>query len=626
MLEGGREGGGEVGEGQKVKGGEILAVTFTNKAAKEMQERVGKLLGAGGREGGMPMVGTFHSVCLRVLRQFASSYLKGRYGLSAGFTVCDGEDALKLMKEVLPRVLQEKEEEEDRREIGPRVKRRMPMPRTRSKGGVGKEGGKEREEEEASAALMLEEEGADGGGEEEEEEEVKGEVLLKAISSAKNAGWSPDDIRRGHLEGGKEEEDGSSHPFLPPSLPPSLLARAYEAYQAALQARNSVDFDDLLLLTRALLMEEGREGGRAPRDVLQRRWRHVLVDEWQDTNRVQYDIIRLLCTRPPSLPPSSSTSPSSLMVVGDLNQAIYGFRGADGERALSSFHLDFPHSLPRRLDTNYRSTHHIVNAAEAVMQGEGGREDEVEGRERVGGMRGVRSSPHLLTVVEAHDEEGEASYIAQEARRLLKGGREGGVESLAILYRTNAQARALEEGCRRVGLPYRVVGAQSFFTRKEVKDALAFLRLLANPFDVTSLQRIINVPPRKIGTSTADAFMAFVASEAQEGEEAWEGGRRGMSAVGCLLSFLPEEELRELVGRLRSMSQPLRVLREGEREGRIKKRKQRAKKGGEEGEEEEEEEEGGGRTIRWCQGACWTLNGCWPHRREGRREGGREEG
>jgi len=586
MLEGGREGGGEIGEGQKVKGQEILAVTFTNKAAREMKERVGKLLGAGGRDGGMPMVGTFHSVCLRVLRQFASSYLEGRYGLSAGFTVYDEEDALRLMKEVLPRVLREEEEDEDRREIGPRIKRRIPKPRTRSKGGGGKGGGKEGEEEEAAAALLSLEEGTDGG-KGEEEEEVKGEVLLKAISSAKNAGWSPNDVRRGHLEGEKEGEDESSHPSLPHSLPPSLLARAYETYQAALQARNSVDFDDLLLLTRELLMEEGREGGKILREVLQRRWRHVLVDEWQDTNRVQYDIIRLLCTRPPSPPPLSSSSPSSLMVVGDLNQAIYGFRGADGERALSSFHLDFPHSLPRRLETNYRSTHHIVNAAEAVIQGEGGREDEVAGGERVGGMRGVRSSPHLLTVVEAHDEEGEAGYIAQEAKRLLKGGREGGVESLAILYRTNAQARALEEGCRREGLPYRVEGSQSFFTRKEVKDALAFLRLLANPFDVTSLQRIINVPPRKIGTSTADAFMAFAAAEAQEGKGAEEGERTGMSAVGCLLSFLPEEELRELVEKLRSLSQPLRVLREGEREGRMKKLKQRVMKGKEDVEEEE---------------------------------------
>ncbi|GAB5036221.1 atp-dependent dna helicase [Nannochloropsis oceanica] len=586
MLEGGREGGGEIGEGQKVKGQEILAVTFTNKAAREMQERVGKLLGAGGRDGGMPMVGTFHSVCLRVLRQFASSYLEGRYGLSAGFTVYDEEDALRLMKEVLPRVLREEEEDEDRREIGPRIKRRIPKPRTRSKGGGGKGGGKEGEEEEAAAALLSLEEGTDGG-KGEEEEEVKGEVLLKAISSAKNAGWSPNDVRRGHLEGEEEGEDESSHPSLPHSLPPSLLARAYETYQAALQARNSVDFDDLLLLTRELLMEEGREGGKILREVLQRRWRHVLVDEWQDTNRVQYDIIRLLCTRPPSPPPLSSSSPSSLMVVGDLNQAIYGFRGADGERALSSFHLDFPHSLPRRLETNYRSTHHIINAAEAVIQGEGGREDEVAGGERVGGMRGVRSSPHLLTVVEAHDEEGEAGYIAQEAKRLLKGGREGGVESLAILYRTNAQARALEEGCRRVGLPYRVVGSQSFFTRKEVKDALAFLRLLANPFDVTSLQRIINVPPRKIGTSTADAFMAFAAAEAQEGKGAEEGERTGMSAVGCLLSFLPEEELKELVEKLRSLSQPLRVLREGEREGRMKKLKQRVMKGKEDVEEED---------------------------------------
>ncbi len=314
----------------------------------------------------------------------------------------------------------------------------------------------------------------------------------------------------------------------------------------------------------------------------------MLVDEWQDTNRVQYDIVRLLAT-----PVEEETGPPpsgrSLMVVGDMDQSIYGFRGAH-PGSLDCLLDDFPACATLLLENNYRSTAPIAAAANAVMAQAADRqqqEQQEEGGAHHKTVRAVRTDGdhHRIAVVEAHDADGEAAFVALEAARLME---DPGVRTLGALFRMNAQAKALETACRKAGVPHRVVGGLGFFAHTELRDALAYLRVLENPGDAASLRRVINKPSRGIGPMRERAFFELFEEAVQAAAAAEAGGQPAPSLLTFLFAFLPEEELEEGLGAV--------LRRHGEKLGRMRAEARRRERGLEE--EEEEEEEAGGGTER----------------------------
>jgi len=367
--------------------GEILAITFTNKAAGEMKERVAELVGPSAR--GM-WVSTFHSACVRILR--AESNL---LGLTSSFTIYDQADALRLITLVL-------------RDLDVNTKQFTPR------------------------------------------------SVLAQISNAKN-----------------ELIDHETYAARAQTPAERVIASAFSEYQRRLIAANACDFDDLISYAVAVLQLYP-----AVREHYQRRFRHVLVDEYQDTNHAQYVLVRELVG-----------DTGELCVVGDADQSIYAFRGAT-MRNIEEFERDFPNARTIVLEQNYRSTQRILNAANAVIQHNQGRRaknlwsDAGEGEPIIGYV--------------ADDEHDEASFIVNEIDRLGDQGLARPAD-VAIFYRTNAQSRALEDILVRTGMPYRVVGGVRFYERREVRDALAYLRALANPEDEVSLRRILNVPRRGIG-------------------------------------------------------------------------------------------------------------------------------
>ena len=374
---------------------EILAVTFTNKAAREMRERVARLL-ADSAPG--VWVSTFHSACVRILRREIA-----HLGYERSFVIYDEADSLAATRRVL-RALQI-----DERTYAPRAVRNQ-------------------------------------------------------IDRLKNRGLLPADLAA---------ED---------TLDSRRLAEIYQRYQTELRRANALDFGDLILLTVRLF--ENHPGVLAD---YQRRWRYILVDEYQDTNPVQYRLLRLL-----------SAVHRNLCVVGDEDQSIYRFREAD-IRNILDFEKDFPGARVVRLERNYRSTQQILDAATAVVS------NNVE-----------RKGKHLFTertvgepvrFFEAADERGEAAYVVGEVLKHLDSG--GSLRNLAVFYRTHAQSRPLEEEILKYNLPYSVVGGTRFYGRAEVKDALAYLRVMRNPEDTESLLRIINTPARGIGRTSIDRFLAL---------------------------------------------------------------------------------------------------------------------
>ncbi len=429
---------------RKVSPFAILAITFTNKAAGEMKERVGRLVGE--RLGAAMWVMTFHSACARILRRDGV-----RLGFTSSFTIYDDADSERLITYI------SKEIDVDPRRYPPR----------QIKNAIGK----------------------------------SKDALIDEEMFAQSAGRNPYERTIGDV---------------------------YALYQQRLRQANAMDFDDLIMNTVHLF--------RLYDDVLeeyQDRFRHVLVDEFQDTNHAQYVLAKLLAQRD-----------RNIAVVGDLDQSIYKFRGADFTNVLK-FEEDFSDARVITLEQNYRSTQTILSAANAVIENNQMRKPKTLWTEMAYG--------EPITRYLADNEHEEAAWIVREIERLREenGTRYG---DIALFYRTNAQSRVLEEIFVRMGMPYRVVGSLKFYDRKEIKDAIAYLRVLVNPADEVSLRRIINTPRRGIGDQTvaalarfADAARVTLAEAVDRVEENDELAARARAAVSDLAGVL--RGLREKVER-----------------------------------------------------------------------------
>jgi DNA helicase-2/ATP-dependent DNA helicase PcrA len=382
--------------------GSILALTFTNKAAGEMRDRIRKILG---REPTGMWVGTFHSIGVRILRRDAQ-----RLGWSPGFSVYDADDADTLTKRIIRDTLQL-----DPKKWTPRA-------------------------------------------------------VHHAISAAKNELTGPDTYA-----------ERAADPFE------KVVAQVYPLYQKALRDANAFDFDDLLVKPVQLF----RDGPHVLRRY-QDRFQFMLVDEYQDTNRAQYVFLRQL-----------AEEHRNLFVVGDDDQSIYGWRGAD-IRNILDFEKDFPDAKVVKLEQNYRSTQIILDAANQVIAQNVHRKGKTLRTDHVGGER--------ITLVEAADEADESQWIAEEIRGRLADNPQLSLRSFVVLYRTNSQSRSVEEALRRERMAYRVIGGTRFYERREVKDALAYLRLVANPAADEAFLRIVNVPKRGIGDTTVARLAEHAAS------------------------------------------------------------------------------------------------------------------
>ena len=389
----------------RARAGEILAITFTNKAAAEMRERAGALVGDDARR---MWVSTFHSACVRLLR-----YEHEAAGLSSSFTIYDAQDSQRLIQMVL------KAQDVD-------IKRFTPK------------------------------------------------MVAARISDAKNELIGP----------ARYAETAGKDPVS------RIVADAYVEYDKRMRASNALDFDDLIMRTVDLLRENPLIA-----EHYHRRFRHILVDEYQDTNHAQYVLVRALVGDG-----SDGVTPAELTVVGDSDQSIYAFRGAT-IRNIEEFERDFTGARTILLEQNYRSTQNILSAANAVIARNTGR--------RAKNLWTASGDGALITLDAADSEHDEARFVVGEIDRLADLGVEWG--DIAVFYRTNAQSRALEELLVRQGIPYRVVGGTRFYERREIKDALAYLQVISNPDDTVAARRVLNVPKRGIGAKAEEAIAAHAA-------------------------------------------------------------------------------------------------------------------
>ena len=455
-----------------VKPPEILAITFTNKAAGEMRERVGDLVGPPARAA---WVMTFHAACGRILRREAQ-----RLGYRSNFTIYDQADQIRLVKRCL------EELERDPKRFTPRG-------------------------------------------------------IHSQISNAKNTLVSPE-----------EYTDRVA------SFYDQTVAEVYDLYQKRLFASNAVDFDDMLFLTVDVL-----ERFPEAREKWQEAFRYILVDEYQDTNHAQYRLLQLLAEKH-----------HNLFAVGDPDQSIYGFRGADIRNVLE-FEHDFPGSYTIALEQNYRSTQHILDAANGVISHNRERKEK--------NLWSELGDGDPVRVIEVEDEHAEARYVAAEIALLVEEGFSG--SEVAVFYRTNAQSRVLEDVLVRQGIAYQVIGGPRFYERAEIKDLVAYLQVLDNPYDGVSLLRIANRPRRGIGDSslarlqtwadqreislweaTAEAEMAGVGAAPQKALKQFRG------AIESLMSAAQELQVPELIEETLARSgymESLEAERTIEADGRI---------------------------------------------------------
>lgn len=375
----------------------ILAITFTNKAAREMRERIQKMMGGVADE---IWISTFHSMCVRILRRDID-----RLGYSRNFTILDTGDQLSVIKGVL------KDKNLDPKKFDPRA-------------------------------------------------------ILGSISSAKN-----------------ELVDTEEYAKMTGDYYQQMVSDVYTEYQKRLRKNQALDFDDLIMLTIHLFK-------RVPEvlEYYQRKFQYIHVDEYQDTNRAQYMLVNLLAARY-----------KNLCVVGDSDQSIYRWRGADIANILS-FEKDYANAKVILLEQNYRSTKKILAAANEVIQNNSNRKPKKLWTENVDGEK--------IMYYRADSEQGEAQFVAGKIKEMLNSGKRKPSE-IAILYRTNAQSRVMEEVLLKSVIDYTIVGGTKFYDRKEIKDMLAYLRLISNPDDDISLQRIINVPKRGVGASSVDKIANF---------------------------------------------------------------------------------------------------------------------
>ena len=373
---------------------EILALTFTNKAAREMRERLAKILDRENSFSFMPWMGTFHSICVKMLRIEAESV-----GLDKSFVIYDADDRLALIKR-------------------------------------------------AMKELQI------------SDKSVKPKAAEAAISKAKNEGKLPDEMMADAYYPNQQQ-----------------IARIYERYEDMRKKADAVDFDDLLLYVARLLKER-----KDIREKWQNRFKHILIDEYQDTNHIQYQIVKLLVNEE-----------RNICCVGDDWQSIYSWRGADFTNILN-FERDFPGAKVIKLEQNYRSTQNILDAAQKVITKNTQRSDKTLFTEA------GKGAP--ITIQQARDEQDEAKWVASTIRKMRRP-----LSDFAVLYRTNAQSQAFERAFMDYRLPYKLVGGVRFYDRKEIRDIVAYLHLIVNPRDIISLTRVINVPARGIGEKSVQKIL-----------------------------------------------------------------------------------------------------------------------
>jgi DNA helicase II / ATP-dependent DNA helicase PcrA len=403
----------------------IIAVTFTNKAAREMEERLKQLVSSSVNS---LTLGTFHAICARILRRDGKAI-----GIEPGFIIYDDDDQLNLIKRAL-------------QELNIDPKQYVPR------------------------------------------------AILSAISSSKSRMQSPQDYAKGSR-----------------SYFDEVVGRVYERYQQLLSESQALDFDDLLMRTVVLFQERP--------DILskyQERYTHVMVDEFQDTNVTQYELMKQIAGKY-----------RNICVVGDPDQSIYSWRFAD-LRNILNFEKDYPDAKVILLEQNYRSTKNILDTASHVIRANRNRKQKELWTDNLPG--------DLTAVIETYTEQEEAQYVVKEIERLVEEG-ETQMGDCAVLYRTNAQSRAIEEAFVRYGLPYKLVAGTRFYERKEIKDIVAYLRLIQNPFDSVSLMRIINVPGRGIGQHSLEEMAAWANSQGITQYEALQ--RLAQSEDNAKLPFSP---------------------------------------------------------------------------------------